>query len=425
MRVAPGSHSALVEGALSPRRTTAHFVGLVLLLLPIRIVYGVVLLTFFDVDPRAEFYDEIARNLLAGFGYTEDPAAGPNLWRTPLYPLFLAGLYALFGDSDLPAVAFQVLFDALTAGIAFGVAHRLFGIRVALFSAVAVAFYPVSAYYTVRMFSESMFTLILATIVLGLLVACRSGALRDFAILGLLLGLGLLCKPVLQLFPLVILASVVLSDMGTRRILINFSVMLVVAVLVVLPWSIRNYYATGHVIPLAVGIGKNLWLSNHLPTGGLDDDQLDPERRQLLKETLVRIAGPGTRVLTPDRDRVLFRKAVEEMLQAPAAWVQLQVSKFLRFWFSAFHPEKRPFDPLLIAIQLPLLILAGLGLWASRERWRTVVALPLVIAYFALVNTIVTVTTVRYAVPIMPYVIILAARGGEYLVTIFRRPTRS
>jgi len=375
------------------------------------------------VNPTEEYYDDIARNLVSGHGYTEDPAAGPNLWRAPLYPLFVAGLYSLFGFSDVPVFLAQGVFDALTCVLVYLIARRIFSEPVAVVSAVGTALYPFFSYYAVRVFSESMFTLLLALVVWFLVRAYRSLTATDFMLLGLSQGLALLCKASLELFPLVILAGLLLLRKGSTRTLgLNFSVMLVVTGLTIVPWSVRNYQVTGRIIPVSIGGGHNFWLSNHLPTGGLDDDQLDPAGRQRLAHAITGIIGDGTRVMTPENDRRFLRTALAEMLQSPAAFLALQAEKFFRFWFSAFNPANKRFERFILAVQVPVLLLAGLGIIGSLKAYRVTLPLLLVIAYFVAVNTLVPVTTLRYAIPIMPYVIMFAVWGAKELASRVPHP---
>jgi hypothetical protein len=170
-------------------------------------------------------------------------------------------------------------------------------------------------------------------------------------------------------------------------------------------------------------LGNNLWLSNHLPTGGLDDNQQDAEGRRYLADTIAKIIGPGQQAFTPENDEKLLRKAYQEMLHSPGGFARLQIRKFGRFWFSTFDPAKKWVDGIIMSVQLPILVLAGFGSWAQRRRLGRWGPLPLVIGYFAVLSTLVPVTTIRYAMPIMPYVLTLAVYGVRELSLTSARPS--
>lgn len=400
------------------RRDSGAFVHVFLITLGARIAYATILLAFFDVNPREEYYDEIARNLLLGHGYTEEPAAGPNLWRAPLYPFFLAGVYGIFGFVDVPVFLAQSVFDGLTSGLVFLTARRTFDERVATGSAVATALYPFFTYYTVRIFPESLFTFLLALSVWAWVRAYHSGARQDFVVAGAAQALGLLCKSVLELFPLMMAAFVPLLAKGSaRRLAAGLCWMAAVTLLVIAPWTLRNYQLTGRLVPIGTGGGLNFWLSNHLPTGGLDDNQLDLAGQKVLARAIADIIGENGRMMTPESDRKFLRKGLEEVRESPLGFLALQARKLYRFWFSTFNPVNRRFDILLVVVQLPILTLAVMGILGSWNRWRAVLPLLLVITYFVVLNTVVPVTTFRYAVPIMPYVLIFAVRGLKKLLS--------
>ena len=65
-------------------------------------------------------YERLALNMLQGNGYSLAQASpyDPNSTMVPGYPLFIAGIYAVFGQSPYAVVIIQVILSlALIAGI--------------------------------------------------------------------------------------------------------------------------------------------------------------------------------------------------------------------------------------------------------------------------------------------------------------------
>src|SRR5437870_3657297 len=97
-----------------------------------------------DDVPR---YQQLARNMLAGHGFSSSatPPYRPDMFRTPVFPLFVAVLYASFGVTDVPVHVMQAAIGALTCCVIYVLARRFFPPSTALLAAMLNAFYPYSA----------------------------------------------------------------------------------------------------------------------------------------------------------------------------------------------------------------------------------------------------------------------------------------
>src|ERR1700704_2306647 len=73
-----------------------------------------------DTPDDGRTYAQIARNVLEQHVYSDQttPPFAPTLIRLPGYPLFLAGVYSIFGHGDNTAVRIvQALIDTATCGL--------------------------------------------------------------------------------------------------------------------------------------------------------------------------------------------------------------------------------------------------------------------------------------------------------------------
>src|SRR3954462_558049 len=73
-----------------------------------------------DAPGDGVIYAQMARNLLEQHVYSHDaqPPYNPSLVRLPGYPLFLAGVYSVFGHTNNGAVRVtQALIDTATCGL--------------------------------------------------------------------------------------------------------------------------------------------------------------------------------------------------------------------------------------------------------------------------------------------------------------------
>ena len=180
-----------------------------------------------------------AWDLLNGYGFDI------SVRRTPVYPAFLVGAMALFGE-DLLAVAFaQHLLGVGMAVLVYILGRQTVGRAAGLIAALITALNGallISEHYLMP--ETVLIVLLLATFVV-FLSAMRSERRPAFFGAGVLLGLSLLCKPVAQVLIPVLPFMLVVSYWAVRRAVLP-SILIGVGVLAVLvPWMVRNQLEHG------------------------------------------------------------------------------------------------------------------------------------------------------------------------------------
>jgi len=114
----------------------AWAVGLLLLALALRIGFVLVQQPGFYFEDSLD-YDRAARALL------ETGHFNTRYYRLPLYPVFMAGCYGLFGTGLLPLRIVQALIGTATCGLIWLTGRRLFGSRPGLLALFGAAAFPV------------------------------------------------------------------------------------------------------------------------------------------------------------------------------------------------------------------------------------------------------------------------------------------
>ena len=214
-----------------------------------------------DQTGDSHSYLVLADQLLAGHGLALlDPFLRVEVRAIypPLFPILLAGIGALVPLS-LPTIALiNLAIDALTALLI-----RRLGTegnaRVA--GSLAAALYlllPANIALTPIAHKEGLVNLFVAATAILLIRLARIGGGRDAIALGLVAGLLALTQPALAPLP-ILFALFMLPAFGTRRGW--FRAMLVtaaVAVLVMVPWWVRNYLLFDRFVPLTTSGGGTL-----------------------------------------------------------------------------------------------------------------------------------------------------------------------
>lgn len=392
------------------------------------------------VVKRADIYSDIAANLVRGHGFVAEPGGDPIVWRAPLYPAFLAVVYALFGEHDETGVFLaQSAVDSMTAVLIFYMGTRLFGETVGVLSAVAFALHPLSAYYSLRFLSEPLFTLAFTAVIAAWIAAVTTRRLNAFMAVGLLIAVASLVKPVaLGLWPLLVTCALYQLRHEPRRAWSSVTVLTIACLVVLSPWALRNYRVTGEWVPVATGGGYALWLGNQMVSEGKEDWEVDGRTRAHLFERRMAVitgteradpslspvqTGPSIRSATQPvhisvtDDHAFSTAAWREMASHPFDTALLTVRKVFRFWFKIFLPDNRWAQSYVILFQTLFLGVAVLGLLEAKRQGIAVFALLVPILFLAAAHAL-TFSTLRYSIPTVPAVTLLATVGLRRIVHV-------
>ncbi len=190
-------------------------------------------------------YLGLARSMLDGHGFALDGI--PFFFRTPGYSLFVAAGLALFRSEAL-FVLFQIIIASFLPMLVLKIGRRLgLGERAAWIAAWASAFEPHLAYYSATVMTESTYVL---TLLLGCLFVFRTmetARVKDDVRAGLVFGIGMMIKPLLQFFPAILFISVLpwARRIAWRKTLTHAAIILATVFALCLPWMYRNYRTFG------------------------------------------------------------------------------------------------------------------------------------------------------------------------------------
>jgi 4-amino-4-deoxy-L-arabinose transferase-like glycosyltransferase len=190
----------------------------------------------------AHDYDRHALSIAHGHGYPDSlfrPGA-PTAFRPPLYPVLLAGVYAL-GRSWTAGRLLGALLGVAAVALVFLIATRLWGRRVGLVSAALAAVFPPLVLYSASLLSEPLFILLVLAALFATLEYRRTHRMRWAVGAGVLCGLGALTRGNGAL--LVIGAgggAWIARPRFSRAGLAAPAVVVLAAVVTIAPWVIRN-----------------------------------------------------------------------------------------------------------------------------------------------------------------------------------------
>src|SRR5262245_16287671 len=194
----------------------------------------------------------------------------PGAWQPPAYTAFIAAVMALSGRSLLSVKLAQVLLGSLSVLLVLDLGRSWFGERAGRAAAWFAALYPNLIAFTHYLWSETLFIFLLLA---GLVALSRQGEPprpREAALAGLLLGLAALTRAALVYFlPLLSAWLVAVHHRKARAALAAAAIASAVALLAILPWTVRNTLLHGGFVLIETNAPYNLWRGNG--PGALED----------------------------------------------------------------------------------------------------------------------------------------------------------
>ena len=214
-----------------------------------------------------EGYRRLGQVLAATGKFTRFPDAPtfvPEVLRTPLYPLFVAVLYRLFGVHQLPVALAQTFVFVLVCLVVHATARRVASEPIAIGAAAATALFPPIPYFGALVMTEVLTTLLFTVSMWLAVSALDDPGPRRFAWLGVLLALTTLSRPVFVLFPFALAAVgvVVFPVLRVRQRprFAQWTMMITAFTLTMTPWFAYNYVTLGRfTLSPAGGVGRGLW----------------------------------------------------------------------------------------------------------------------------------------------------------------------
>jgi hypothetical protein len=407
---------------------------------------AVVLALQSDRVPNSTYeHGAIAANLLAGRGFSVKflGAEGPTSQQAPLYPLVVAGAYALGGVATPRALRVLELGQSLLGGVLVaGVLALTSEVapgrrRVGRAAGLVAALHPTLVYAATHVqVALAAATLLAWTLALAYRTG-RTSRDRDAVLTGGLLALLTLTDPILALAAVGVTGAVWLGRGGLRPALRPLTIVALTAALVCLPWTIRNHRVHGELVLVKSTFGYAFWQGNCALSEGTDKVVRVSVERALdrggagfdlrrLNAALwrarheagyiddVALTGDDYRELAsvsePERSRRLFRRALADLRADPGRYPRLCLRRLRYFvFFDETNPKTR--NAVYRVAHLGLTVLAALGLALApcdvrRRLGPTLLTAALVTAFHVL-----TIVSARFHVPLEPLLGLWAACG--------------
>jgi hypothetical protein len=413
--------------AAIPRRELQLLAAAIALGLLVRVVYVLVTWDHTLAGDEPEYHMQAAY-IADGHWFWSDTPYGiphPSAWKTPGYPLIVGILYALGGKNPDAVMLLQVLvLGPLTITLTWLLGRRLFGAGVGTAAAFVAALHPFVWQYEARLFAEALATPL--TLGILLLLLDRRPSMRHVVAAGALAGVLILVKPS-ALTILAAVAAAILVAWGVRQGLARTAIALGVCVLVIAPWTIRNYAEFDSFLPLSVQDAGIYGVFND--EAAHDDDH--PWAWRLLNERDAPLFDPAHPLPDDELRNELRENALEYIGDHPSSVPKAFVRNgLLRLWDVRdpdevlnevqFQGRSRTLTWIGLGIWWVLLPLGLIGLWIARRRLG--ISVPLAAMFVLACFVYIANSGTRYRAPFEPVFAVLACSAVAAWIGSRRSP---
>jgi 4-amino-4-deoxy-L-arabinose transferase-like glycosyltransferase len=368
------------------------------------------------------------------FGLVEESVYEPEGWRLPGYPLFIALSRMIAGGSNWGIVVAQSALFLASVWMIYKVAGRIFGAWTGFCFLTLSLIYPFVAYNVGQISAEIpvVFFVSLAFYALSEPTTAR------VAVAAASVALSAYFRPNLSLLNVALAVGLLWLDRRNYR---KALIMIAIAVVIAMPWAVRNYRVFGVFSPMPIikGSGTSLLLATwqsrvstrslieYGMTGNFTEetqrlgmaDQIRNLNREIgVPEDSVMVSpehyiGNRTKLIA---DAVFTKAALSNIKNFPGAYLKGCLTNAFRMWFSAFFPKRAPalvgFGLLALGVLVLIFGLCGAAISirdTTRQKRPALIFFLVIFLYFT--STLCWMhTEARYTIPARLILVLFAAR---------------
>ena len=342
--------------------------------------------------------------------------------RGLLYPSFIAVVYALFGPHPRHVLLLQVLIDSLTCILVYALGREVFNKTVGTTAATLAILYPAFPYYATMLFQETttIFLLTLFMLLLARAISQNKPLLYFFS--GLLAAVLSFYRS--GFLPFAAFTAPVLLFITwryrPRDHFRPFIYYVVGALCLFILYAALSYRLTGSVTLNKPSIAWSIYETTH--RDGWTSDTFAPTPTDELRE----VARDHSYPIIPDAHqlglppRIYIMATVRSIQKQPVRYLSQLIARCKRMWTYVETFPGKWHSPIVrgqLTFHRLLIVLALVGIPLSLGVWHhsllfIAVFLYLTIAYIPIIGL------PRYAVPAMPFVILIAAYAALRILSV-------
>lgn len=222
--------------------------------------------------------------------------------------------------------------------------------------------------------------------------------------------------------PILSISLLITPILAVKRRILNISLIILAFVIVMAPWTVRNFNVFNAFIPGVTLSGYNLYRHNHI----LEDDgylryvysrEMKAAQKQLLEDNVDYLRGDENEY---EMDQFYRQEALEIILANPFRYLLLSLYRFIPLWTN--YGVRYGYISDLTwnisgLVNLVFLTLAGFSV-VRRRGIRPPEITPIVtLIFFYTLSYMLVNARMRFIIPLMPFVLVFTSDQINYLAT--------
>jgi tetratricopeptide (TPR) repeat protein len=377
----------------------------------------------------SEVFDRMAQQI-AGGGLQDNGV----FFMGPLYPLFLALIYSVFGHNLLIVTIIQAILGSVSCVLIFLIARELFNKWTAVIAAGIAVLYGMFIRYDGLILIASLSVFINVLFIYLLILFRKKPKIVTIFLAGILLGLSIIARPnIAVIIPFVLLwlilerKNIIKTKKYFAKIGSFFLFFMIGTGLCVAPITLRNYIAGNDVVLVTASGGINFYIGNSPEATGryISPFKEDSTADELQSDSTAIAEKELDRQLKPSEvSQYWSDRAVKFIVANPLKYIKLELTKLL-YILNAYevpvNSDSDFFKQYSFVQRLPLfgygLIapLALLGMVLCLREWRKYFLLYAVIVVYTAALMLIFVLS-HYRIAMVPFIIIFSGYAVAWMI---------
>lgn len=383
---------------------------------------GSIWILFLRMTPPAIWeYSKIAESLIKYHRFSYHHLGTEYLsFCPPLYCFLVMLVYLISNHSGQAVIFFQILIYSALSVVIFEIGKNVFDRKTGIIASLLFIFHPAILFYVLK----NEHPLILDAFMFAVSLLCifklydSPTSFKKSMICGMVLGLSSLTRgTAVILIPIFIIWIMISFKVSFKKRLSSALLIALFSMLIISPWTLRNYIVHHKFIPIGAASEESLWRGNNPHASG---SSYDIYGRTVLYDLSSKDFLNSVYAADEISQKEIFKKAAFDFIKNnPGKTAELFIKKLYYFWW--FAPQSGTTYPHLFktayqVYYVLLLTLAFLGLWAIRKKQK-MDKLYLLIGVLLSISVFQSLFYVecRHRWGIEPILLIFAAKGMTYI----------